>query len=103
MSLVQLSNATIELIDHVTWGQRERLKAQMMAVFQVQPGDNTNIDVNAEAILRAKYAAIEMAIKSITVDGKTVPYSRQWVEDLSLDDGDILFEAVENVTTPAKK
>jgi hypothetical protein len=103
MSQVQLSNASVEIIDHVTWGQRERLKALMMAVFQVQPGENNNIDVNAEAILRAKFAAIEMAIKAITVDGQTVPYSREWVENLSTDDGDILFAAVEKVTTPAKK
>lgn len=102
MSTVQLSNATVEIIDHLTWGQQQQIQAAMLSGMRVG-GASKDIDINAEALLSAKYKSLELAIVKITEGDMEKPYSREWVDALSIEDGDTLYEAVNAVTNPEKK
>lgn len=106
MSTVQLSNATVEIVDKITWGQKEQIKATMMASLRGAQGSKekqAELSFSADAMLAAKYKAIEVCVVKITQEGEDIPFSHQWLDNLSIEDGDKLYDAVEAVTDPEKK
>lgn len=103
MSTVNLSKSTVEIVDAITWGQKEQIQSAMLSGLKVTGGGGQAFDFNAEALSRAKYKAIEVCVLKITEDDKDVPFSREWLDALSVDDGDTLYAAVDAVTNPAKK
>jgi hypothetical protein len=55
-------------------------------------------------LAKAKYKALELCVKKITdAEGKESTYSKEWMDNLSVEDGDLLFAAVNEVTDPKKK
>ena len=102
MSTISLSNAQVEIADKITWGQKEQIQNAMLSGVKME-AQSQRVDFNAEALSAAKYKAIEVCVVKITQDGQEVPYSREWLDNLSIEDGDKLYEAVEGVTAPAKK
>jgi hypothetical protein len=54
--------------------------------------------------MAAKYRALELCVvKVVSSDGSESAYSREWMNALSIEDGDTLLEAVNDVTSPKKK
>ncbi|MEQ9135761.1 MAG: hypothetical protein RLO51_11170 [Thalassobaculum sp.] len=102
MSTVQLSAATVEIVEKITWGQKEQIQQAMLSGLKVAGGGQA-VDFDPEAISRAKYKAIEVCVLKITEGDKEVPYSREWLDNLSVEDGDALYAAIDAVTNPAKK
>lgn len=101
MSKVTLSNATVEITDHLTWGQKEAINSAMFSGMKI--GTKTQeVDFNAEALLAAKYKTLEVCVLKITEGDKDVPFSKEWMDSLSIEDGDKLYDAVEAVTKPEK-
>lgn len=99
---VKLSKSEVELIDHITWGQKERIQSAFL--IGVKYGANTHdIGFDDEALLRKKYKEIEVCVKKIVEDGKEIAYSQEWLENLSIEDGDTLHEAVSKIVGPEKK
>jgi hypothetical protein len=105
MSAVKLSKSTVEIVDAITWGQKEQIQAAMLSGLKIggSGAGAHGIDFSAEALSRAKYKAIEVCVLKITEDGKDVPFSREWLDNLSVADGDALYAAVDAVTNPEKK
>ncbi len=107
MKIVKLSVGDVEIIEQLTWGQQEQIRDAMLGGVSVQglsDAEKKKIELNASVISKAKYKALEIAVKKITLsDGNQVPYSKEWMDNLSIDDGDKLFAAVNEITNPKKK
>lgn len=98
---IVLSGCEVDIVTYITWGEKEDIQT---IVQQGVKMDITGISgFNPNSIREAKYKAFEICIKEIRQDGQTMPYSREWVDNLSIEDGDALYEAINEITEPKKK
>lgn len=106
MKTLTLSTCTVELADSVNWGMKEEIKAAMIGSVRMSAlstREQQNIELNAANLVNAKYKAAELVVKKIVLnDGTTVPFSKEWMYNLSQDDGNALHEAVDEVTDAKK-
>jgi hypothetical protein len=104
---VELSVGKVEIIDRLNWGQKEQIQNSMLSGVKVQnlsDKERQALELNADVIMKAKYKTLEICIKKITLtDGKEIPYTQEWMDGLTVEDGDKLFEAINEVTNPKKK
>lgn len=104
---IELSNCKVEIITRLTWGQQEQIRAAMlegMRVSDVREQEKQSLEMNPAVLVKAKYKALELCVKKIiSGNGKEVAYSKEWMDNLSVDDGDTLFTAVNEVTSNFKK
>lgn len=103
MATVKLSKSSVEIVDAITWGQKEQIQSAMLSGLKMTGGSGQSFDFSAEALSRAKYKAIEVCVLKITEGDKDLPFSREWLDALTVEDGDALYAAVDAVTNPAKK
>lgn len=100
---IELSNAKVELIDQLTWGQREAINAAMLSNVSVGT-KSEGMNISAQALSAAKYKALEVCVVKVTEEGgEEHPYSKEWMDGLTVEDGDKLFDAVNAITNPEKK
>lgn len=104
---VKLSIGEVEIIDHITWGIQEEIRATMFGGVKItNPSDleKQKLELDPSIMLVAKYKTLELAVKKITLnDGTDVPYSKEWMNALSPEDGDTLYDAVDKITNAKKK
>lgn len=113
---IQLSNCTVKLIERLTWTGQEKIRAAMLAGVKVDNFDemtrqaksgekvsDPKINFDIESTLMARFKAFEVAIVKITdKDGKEVPFTKEWLDSLSIEDGELLWPAVDKVTNVKK-
>lgn len=98
---IQLSKCTVEVNERITWGEKERLQEAIQPSMKIQ-SDGTK-EVTATGMFEAKIKLVEFAVVKITFeDGSEQKFTRQWVENLDQDDGDLLFETVDNLYAKKK-
>jgi hypothetical protein len=107
MKTINLTEYTVELIDNLTWGMKEEIQSVMLDGVKI-PGikelNSAKLELNASVISKTKYKAIELCVKKITdKEGKVIQYSKEWMNNLSIEDGDALYNAINNITNPEKK
>ena len=99
---VKLSNCEVTLKDALTWGDQQKVKAAIMqgAKMSQKEGDQKNFDVSydASAVIEGNYVTVEVTITEIKVNNKIIPYTREWHENLTPNDGNKLLDAVEKAT-----
>jgi hypothetical protein len=108
MKTIKLSNCSVDIIEKLTWGGKEKIQNSLYGGFKITGGisdkDKKKIEMDPRVLLESKYVTLETCIKKITsVDGKVIEYTREWLDDLSIEDGDTLYNAVEEVSSPEKK
>lgn len=113
MNTIELSNYTVGLKDAITWGDQEAIKAALLTGVKLKQNikdikdsnvGQSDIEFDANAMLVSKYKAIERCVLNIKdKEGKDVSYSKEWLDNLSISDGDKLSAAVDEVTNPPKK
>lgn len=83
----------ITLKQSLTWGDVQEVQAVMASGAKLGNTGLTGYD--ARAMLEAKYKLLELAITSIKEGDKAVKFSREWMNGLSVEDGDTLYAAVD--------
>lgn len=110
MKSIELSIGTVEIIENLTWGMYDDIQEAMLSGLKItgvagqkKEDQKLNFDLsNANSL--GKYKALEVCVKKITLkDGKEVAFSKEWMRDLSVEDGEKLLGAVNEVTKPKKK
>jgi hypothetical protein len=84
---------TVTLKEALTWGDVQEVQAVMAGGVKLGATGMNGYD--ARALLESKYKLLELAIVSITEGDKQIPFSREWMNGLSVNDGDTLYAAVE--------
>lgn len=108
-SILKVEGHTVEFHDKITWGMQEKIRAAMYGGLNVKTdrGDNQgapSVEFNAGAITNSKYKTIEVLIKKITKDdGTEVTYSKDWLDNLSVEDGDAVYNKANAISNPEKK
>ena len=95
--IVELSNAQVEIKDQVTWIQMQRVEATLAESAKIGPdGKPTGFDGNA--LVESKIKLMEMLVVKITQEEKEFTFNRNWLEQLSVEDGNKLTAALDEVT-----
>lgn len=103
---IKLSNAEVDIFTAMTWGDKERIKGAFTTGFKVKAdkdGKNPDMSFDMSSIQAANYIALEVMIKEIREGDKTFKFNRDWVDSLSVDDGDKLMNEIDAVTNLDKK
>ena len=65
-------------------------------------GKNPDVSFSTDFMLEAKYIALEQAVSKIVTEGTESLFTRDWMDNLSVDDGNTLYHAVEELSGKKK-
>lgn len=107
MKTIQLEVGNVEIVEKITWGMQEQIRSAMLGGFRLSgltDKEKQNFELDPAVLCKAKYKALELCVKKITLkNGTEISYSKDWMDELSIEDGDKLFKAVDEITNPEKK
>lgn len=94
MQTIKLTTCEVDIIDRLTWGQVQQINNVIIAGAKVGTAGLSGFDTGS--LMESKYKLLEIAVKEIRFpDGTKQTFTRQWMDDLSVDDGDALYNAVD--------
>jgi hypothetical protein len=93
--IIKLSNCEVEVITFLNWGEKETLQAELLKGAKVSQNGLDAFDIST--MLNAKYKLFEVAIKGIKEGEVKKQYSKDWIDNLSIDDGDLLYNELEQL------
>ena len=98
---VKLSKGTVKIKDQLTWGDTQKIQSVFLSGAKMS-GKATNandvgFDFDASTMLEAKYIALECAVIEVEEDGQKKPFTRDWMNNLSQEDGDKVMSAVDGL------
>ena len=102
MKITLSNNQEVTIKDALTWGDAQKIQATMMQSAKMsgkaKNTDDLEIDLDTSGLLEAKYVAMECAVLEIK-DGESIKkFSRDWVNGLSITDGNTIHEAVDTLS-----
>jgi len=86
---IKLTNCEVIVYSQLTWGEKESLQLELMKGAKVDEQGLKDYDV--KATLEVKYKTLETLIKEIKVGAETHKFTREWMNGLSITDGDKLY------------
>jgi len=97
---VILQNAIVKLKTQLTWGDAQKIQSALMSGAKMSGKTATDMGFNfdASAMLESKYVALECAVLEIKEGEKVSKFSREWMNNLSIEDGNKLTEAVDEIS-----
>lgn len=101
MKTVKLSKFEVDLKDFITWGDKERIQQVYYTGFDIDQNGMKKYDTSV--MTNARYRSAEVCIVAIRNEsGENVPFSNDWLSNMSIEDGDVLMAEVDSITTPKK-
>lgn len=95
LKIIKLSNCDVEVITSLTWGEKERLQGVFLKGAKVGAEGLNGYDMSI--LYEAKVKLMELAIVSIKTGEEVSKFSVEWVENLSAEDGDKLYDELEKL------
>lgn len=101
--IIKLEKYTVTAKDELTWGDAEKIQATIQSGAKIKgtvtDAGNSGFEFDTNAMLEAKYVTLERTITKIEdKDGKEESFTRDWIDNLSIADGNKLYEAVNELT-----
>ena len=94
---VKLSNCEVDVLTYLTWGEKEDVQSALLKGAKLQ-GVSGSVDFDASVLTEAKYKLLEVAVQTIREGDKQLTFSREWMRDLSAEDGDTLYNEVDELS-----
>lgn len=97
---VKLQNAVVKIKDQLTWGDAQKIQSALMsgAKMSGKSGEDMGFNFDASAMLESKYVALECTVLEIKEGEKVLTFSREWMDNLSIEDGNLLTDAVDEIS-----
>ncbi len=93
--IIKLSNCEVKIKDQLTWGDNEKIQNVYIKGAKVDQGGLKDFD--ASVVGEAKYVLLEIVVQEIKEGDKVSQFTREWMNNLSIEDGNKLYNAVENL------
>lgn len=90
MTTIKLSNCEVDIKDSISWGDAERVKNVLFMGFK----DGAD-KFDPSVMLESKYILLERVITEIRQGDQKVKFTREWMDNLSVEDGDKIYEAAD--------
>ncbi len=100
--IITLSNGEkVEVLGALTWGQKEEINNVYVEGAKIgQTGVN---GFDTSVVAKGKYKLLEICVLSIRKGVDEVKsFSKEWMDNLSVEDGDLVFETVSELTAKKK-
>ena len=92
--MVKLKDYEVKIKDSFTWGDKEKIQNIYIKGASV---DQTGIKgFDTSVISEAKYTLLETAILEIKKGDEIINFSKEWMYNLSIEDGDKLYNEIDN-------
>jgi len=91
------SKLEVEIVTYLTWGEKEKVQDVIMSGANIEDAKNGKIGFDTGAVLKSKYALLEIAVKSIKNGDENINYSKDWIDNLSSEDGDYLMNELDEI------
>lgn len=101
MRTIKLSQCEVDIKDSLTWGDAEAVQAAMLGSLKVGNVGINGIDGNA--LSEGKYKLLEICVVEIREGEKKSKFTREWMNNLSMEDGDALYSEVEKLQKKTAK
>jgi len=92
---IKLANCEVDIIKSLTWGEREDVQDVMLSGAKV--GGEGLSGYDPKAMREAKYKLLEIAVHKIKEEGEEKEFSKEWMNNLSVEDGDKLYSEIEKL------
>lgn len=99
--IIDLQKYKVELKDKFNYGEMEDIQETLEDMSVSTSGVSS--DLNIKTLRAMQNKALELAVISIKEDVNTIPYSREWLRGLDMEDATKLIEAVTGLMNPKKK
>jgi hypothetical protein len=102
--IIELKDYEVEIKEELTWGDAERIQSAIQKGAKikgsVQGAENSSFEFDTDAMLEAKYITFERTILKIEKKEtkEVINFSRDFIDNLSVSDGNKLYEAVNELT-----
>lgn len=97
LKTIKLSNGDeVKVLSYLTWGEKEKVTGSMIKGAKLGQGGFSGIE--ASAVMDGKYTLLELCVKEIKSGLEVKQFSKEWMDNLSVDDGDLLYEAIDSLT-----
>jgi hypothetical protein len=83
-------------LQELTWWKNEEIRASLTSGAKMNNNGLSGFD--GQALLDSKIKTFEAVIADIKEGDKSIPFSKEWVQGLTLKEGDALEEAVNEIT-----
>jgi hypothetical protein len=91
--IVKLTNCEVKIKDQLTWGDSEKIQGVYIKGAKM---DQSGLkDFDASVVSEAKYVLLEITVMEIKEGEEVKQFTREWMNNLSIEDGNKLYEAVE--------
>lgn len=99
---IHLSDGTIvNIVTYVTWGEKNRIDGVLLNNAEINQSGTGKLNKNA--MYDYKKNAIIQCIKFAGKGEQEVAINEEWVENLKVEDGELLWNEIEAMLTPKKK
>lgn len=99
--ILQLSNSKVLIKDNFTWGDKEKIQNVYIKGAKVDQSGMKEFDTSV--VSEARYVLLEIMVEAIDEGESRKEFTREWMNNLSPDDGDLLYSAVEEASQSKKK
>lgn len=101
---LDLEKYVVTIKDSIGWGAAQEVQAVVESGVKVGPNGFREYDTRA--LLESKYKLLEICVTRIAEktegstapEGAEIPFSREWMNALPVEDGDKLYEACNDLT-----
>jgi hypothetical protein len=102
LKTIILSNKIeVKIVSFLTWSEKEKITN---SIFQdTNISDLQSPKINGSMMFEYKKTAFKECIKEIKDADKIVVFNDEFINSLSLEDGDLLWNEIEIVVSPKKK
>jgi len=98
---LKLSNCEVVLKTDFLWIHSQEIEAILTGGAKFNNAVMSGFDGNA--LLAARMKTMEMLVVEIVTGEEKQAFSRSWLETLSVEDGDILMDTLDEITKSKKK
>lgn len=99
-----VSKTKVDLIEKLGYGAREKIKAVMMGSIGVDANERDKATLSGEALRLGKVRAMEICIIKMTdTEGKEIKFTEEWLDVLDQEDGEALYDAIDEIAKAVKK
>ena len=99
---IKLAEFDVKVFSSLNWGEKETLQSEIMKGAKINDTGFQEFDTGV--LLNTKYKMCELLVTEIkNKKGEVIPYSKEWLNNLSIPDGDLLMDKFDVIEFIKKK
>ena len=105
VNTIKLEEFEVDVVTFLKFGEYQELEKAIVKKVKYQQGSTGgSIEFNDDVVVAPKYLLLGMCIMEIRNSaGEKQKFTEEWINDLSLDEGNKVYDVVDELAKPKKK